>query len=270
MRSPTWRDLSPRNPGRILNLAEDVHSVTIQDFFDVLNDFGLTLRPCSRRDDPPEGAHLFQSAAGDALWVKETAQVVSIYRPGAWLCLDLLRWEGEACLSTATDVIDFFLIIFFHWLLGQQGLLLHASGVLWQERAHLFPGSSGVGKSTIVSLSPRKKSLGGDMVAALPGEHGGFGAESIPYLQDWTGPVAPLAAPIKGLYFPVQSRDNFLAGLQPSQILKRLLPCLLLFTTWGPRLQQVFESATRLATEVPGYELHFRPEPSFWEVIDAP
>jgi hypothetical protein len=77
------------------------------------------------------------------------------------------------------------------------------------------------------------------------------------------------SAPLVGIYFPVKDKKNCTERLRPRQVIERLLPNVVFFFKNEKFSKQLFDLCFELATTVPGYELHFLPDNSFWECIDA-
>ena len=90
-----------------------------------------------------------------------------------------------------------------------------------------------------------------------------------PFFGDWGRPGEQVAAPVHGLYFPVKDREDRLVSLSSEETLTRLIPCIFSYTTYPSRQEQLLDLAIRMVSRVPGYDLHFRPGPQFWQVLDA-
>jgi hypothetical protein len=202
------------------------------------------------------------------IWVAETEEKLWFWRPGLSLYIDLVAREGEAKLSLGQNWQNVLRATYFYLLLERQGLLLHASGLTRTPYAYIFPGPSGAGKTTVVRNSQGMPILNDEIVAIRM-----RGVEAIahgtPFCSERSRPGENIAAPVKGLYFPCHSQENYLTRLSPKEILNRLLPCVCTYTTFRPRLKKIFDLAAELAESVPGYALHFSPDPSFWQVINA-
>lgn len=219
---------------------------------------------------PPIGLQRVMGNEGLECWVADDEQTFSLWRPGLSFSLDLAAKTGQIRLGQPRYWQDVLRVICFIELLPRRGLLLHASGLVRDERAFLFPGPSGAGKTTIVRHSPGLTLLSDDIVAVrLLSGNGPVKALGTVFYGEWGKPGEQISAPLQGFYFPVKAKEDRLVPLNAHAVLSRLLPCVCTFTTWRPRLQRVFELAAELAERVPGYELHFRQGPDFWQVIDA-
>jgi hypothetical protein len=144
---------------------------------------------------------------------------------------------------------------------------LHAAGVIRGNSAYLFVGHSGAGKSTVASLSAARgcTSIHEDHVVVYPTQAGG-------YLVTDSSMSAP-GAPLKRIFFLIQDATDQLIPLSLPATAKRLLESFLDSAghqvLFGQALRHAFATSAAIARSVPGYELHFRKSPDFWDMIDA-
>lgn len=205
------------------------------------------------------------------LRAREVAERVWLWCPRYVIFLDLAKREGEARLTRALDWQSVLRLIYFFSSLESDSLLLHASGVVRRERAYVFPGVSGAGKTTIVRNSPGMSVLTDEMASVhLSGNGAKVIAHGTPFFGDWNQPGAEISAPVQGLYFPLHAPGNRLTSLTSSEVLARLLPCVVTYSTRRDRLDKLFDLAVRLAERVRGFQLGFLPTPDFWQMIDGP
>ncbi len=122
-------------------------------------------------------------------------------------------------------------------LLEQGGLLLHASAVIRAERAWIFAGPSGVGKTTIGAHLAGE--LLCDEAVALRERDGELICHATPY---WT--ATPRSAVVAGLVFPEHGCSDAMHALSPARALAKLVSCV------GPLLpsarQHVLEASEKL------------------------
>lgn len=202
------------------------------------------------------------------LWIAEKREELWLWEPGFSFFLNLEDREGEAKLSRPRQWQDILRVLYFYDYLLEGGLLLHASAVARGDFAYIFPGESGAGKTTIVRQSSGKTILNDEIAVVQVGaEAAGATAFGAPFYGDWGQPGEECQAPVKGLFFPYQDRENRLVPLTPQEALVRLIPCVCIYTSWRPRLERVIDLCLRLVATVPVYEFHFRPDPSLWEVL---
>jgi hypothetical protein len=207
------------------------------------------------------------------IWLYETPTRYILWRPGLRISLNFPERQAEARFAQDSDWQNVLRTVYFFNILESPGLLLHASGVGRDGEAYVFPGPSGAGKTTIVKSSPGLPVLSDDMVAIhfpdqlspanQPQAHG------TPIYGDWGKPGEKLSAPLQGLYFPVKDEENRLVKLTTKETLARLLPCVCSFSTMSSRQETLLSLALKLADSTPGYALHFKPGPDFWQVINA-
>lgn len=130
------------------------------------------------------------------------------------------------------------------------GLLLHASAVVVDGRAHVFPAPSGSGKSTLAAGASHP--LSDEVTVLLPGP-GGFVAHATPW---WTsrGGAAPVACVYELAW------DGEEVTPLPRSALRRLVTNLALPLD-GPEEQRAALSvAAQIARSVPCARLAFRPD----------
>jgi hypothetical protein len=175
----------------------------------------------------------------------------------------------EDKIDTLVRLVDM-LSVFSDWEHIFRGrVMLHAAGIIRKEWAYLFIGHSGAGKSTITELSAISDGniiIHGDrvLVHAGPAEH-------------FCAVDRSLALPetrLKALFFLVQDTTDYLVRLTPRETAKRLLESHLDINSsqrflFARSLRQSFGILCDAARTVPGYELHFRKSPDFWNVINA-
>ena len=83
-----------------------------------------------------------------------------------------------------------------------------------------------------------------------------------------------LRPPLRGVFTLVKDNHDYLVPLSPIQVARALFDGFLQQTPYVKRLPDevvglAFRTVCAIARLVPGYELHFRKSPDFWDVIDA-
>jgi hypothetical protein len=229
--------------------------------------------PKKKITKPPEELKACTDSNQREIWVYETLSRYILWRPGLRISLNLPKRQAEAQFAQDHEWQNVLRMIYFFNILKSPGLMLHASGVGRDGKAYVFPGPSGAGKTTIVRSSSGLPVLSDDIVAVhfpdklspanQPQAHGS------PIYGDWGKPGEKLSAPLQGLYFPVKDGENRLVKLTTKETLARLLPCVCSFSTMPSRQEALFSLALKLADSTPGYALHFKPGPDFWQVINA-
>jgi len=165
--------------------------------------------------------------------------------------------------------LDSLLRVLLSWkLLDRRGFLLHAATVVRDGKAYIFAGRSGAGKSTVASLSPEGSVLT-DEISLLRREHGMWRAYGTPFWGEFRAAGLNISAPVAGVFRLVQAAENRVTPLRPLAILRSLLPNVLFFSAEAEANRRLLEILSQAATEIAGYNLAFRNNPTFWEVLPS-
>jgi len=165
--------------------------------------------------------------------------------------------------------LDSLLRILLSWqLLDLNGFLLHAATVIRNGKAYLFTGRSGTGKTTVASLSP-KGSVLTDEISLLRREDGVWRAYGTPFWGEFRAAGSNTSAPVAGIFRLLQAVENRLTPLRRADMLRALLPNVLFFCAETEANRRLLDILTEAATEISGYNLAFRRNSSFWEVLPA-
>jgi hypothetical protein len=183
--------------------------------------------------------------------------------------LDLDARRGDVALAPGSDVaLDAFVRVTWTLaLLERRGLLLHAASLARGDRAFLFCGRSGAGKTTLARLSADAELLS-DEVSCVRLTGAGPRAYGTPFFGDLGRPGANRAVPLVAIYFLEHAERHTRESLARPRALARLLTTVLFFGRDATLARRVFDLAAALVETVPCFRLGFRPEPSVWEVID--
>jgi hypothetical protein len=156
-------------------------------------------------------------------------------------------------------------VLLMHYLARGRGVLVHACGVALDGRGLLFPGVSGAGKSTLAELwkSTSALLLSDDRIIIRPGVPG-FTMYGTPWHGD-ARTSSPEGAPLKKIFFLEQAHGNYAQEISPADAAARLL--VRCFPPFYDKAAMTFvvDLISRLAEEVPCFELGFVPDAS---VID--
>lgn len=172
--------------------------------------------------------------------------------------------------------IDYFLRAVLALLAHEQdGLLVHAAGFLRENRAFLFSGQSGVGKSTTVRVShdmPQTLVLGDDLILLVPGTQG-WQAWGTPFWNPETPEAWRTGQTRSGLLAAVlrlaQDTTAFARVPSDGEAVAGLLSDLPIVPLDALRVPELLQRLQRLIGAVPVGELHFRPDASLWSAVDA-
>jgi hypothetical protein len=173
---------------------------------------------------------------------------------------------------TVNDVneysLDSFLRILYSLaLVERHGLILHAASLVRDDQVHIFSGPSGSGKSTVASLSADATLLS-DELSIVRMTNDGARAYGTPFWGEFARACGKdQAAPATGIYFLHQGPRHTLDAVTPKDALQRLLPNVLFFARDATLTARILEIAAALVEAVPCFDLTFRLDPGFWEVI---
>jgi hypothetical protein len=209
--------------------------------------------------------------------ISSTWQILTFERAGriqfksyfeeGWV--DRQKGQGELVLRPQGDPENYLRVLFAWMCLEQEGLLLHASGVISNGNGYVFFGASGSGKTTVARLSLDRIVLSDDLVI-IKKKGPVFRLYGVPFRGDF--PEAPrhnASADLRGLYTLVKDSRHSLSPVGVQEAVARLTSCVPFVTAQPAAAQRVSEICFDLATQVPVQSLHFRTDPGFWEVIDG-
>lgn len=155
----------------------------------------------------------------------------------------------------------------------QQGLLLHAAGVVLEGQAHVFFGPSGAGKSTVARLAQGAGQVLSDEGVILRRRGEGMEALSTPFwglsteLRDVR--FVQARAPVHALYQLVKAAEFGLERLSPAAATMALLASEKVTTERTAAADDWLAAAAGLLAQIPVYRLAFRPTPALWPFLTA-
>jgi hypothetical protein len=175
------------------------------------------------------------------------------------------RLELSAAFPTLE--VDLFLRIMVAVLaLRRGGILMHTAGVVRDGRAYLFFGHSGSGKTTASRLSAPRQVLNDDLVLLLP-EDGVWMAYGTPFTNPTQVPPSPGRAPLSGIYRLVQDPQVYIRPISSAVLMAELLSCVPILAVLPQEMPHVVQIEADIIQKIGGGYLHFRKDPSFWDVI---
>ncbi|WHY85181.1 hypothetical protein QNH39_21560 [Neobacillus novalis] len=152
-------------------------------------------------------------------------------------------------------------IVYHNW-----GLLIHSSCAIEQEKAHLFAGQSGAGKSTAARLSyPRKLLSDEATLLKITGEE--VTIFNSPFRSELEADYFKGNVSLASIQILYQALQNKRAKLEKSNALLNLMDKVFFWPHSQEETKRILRLMTLLVKKVPVYELHFQKNNSFWELI---
>ena len=197
--------------------------------------------------------------------------------PGYEGFIDIDEKSGELNLSSKSPVeeVDYYLRVAYALLtFDTGGMMFHAAGIVRNGEALLFFGHSGSGKTTVARVSRDDIILNDDLLLILP-RNSGVNRESkwMAYGTPFWNPtqVAPTnqCGPVVGLFRLVQDLEVYLEPMGSGQALAELVSNIPVIPDDPIRGEILLQRSIRFLESVPAQRLHFLPDDSFWNVIQA-
>jgi hypothetical protein len=147
------------------------------------------------------------------------------------------------------------------------GFLVHASSAVRNERAFLFAGISGAGKTTMARLAPPDVTLLTDEISHVSFHEDQYRAAGTPFFGELARVGENMRAPIECLYLLAKGPDNKIESVSEPNAIRGLLENILFFAKDPVLVNMVFDAACRFIDRVPVRRLTFAPDSSVWELI---
>lgn len=144
------------------------------------------------------------------------------------------------------------------------GLLLHAAGLVTGDRALVFPGVSGAGKTTLAEASPWAV-LSDELVAVVPAPQGGFLAAPTPFRSPSSRETAD-AAPLHALIGLAQEPAFRLTALDRGAAFRVLIANAAVPCATGP-WKNALAAMAAISGHVPAFEMGWSPTAPPWALL---
>jgi len=186
--------------------------------------------------------------------------------------MDLRKKKGQVDILPAWELaalLNFLKNLYSALILFAEGLMLHAAGVVKDDRAYIFFAPSGGGKSTVAGLSGNYTILT-DELLAVRRANGSFHAYSTPFWGSNRDEGRGISGSFKigGLFKLVKDKKVYLKRFPHSRAIAEILTMPQCYYDYES-VEKLLNSFTSLIRAVPCYELHFLPDSSFWRCIDG-
>lgn len=155
-----------------------------------------------------------------------------------------------------------------HIVHNKWGLLIHSSCVVEDDKAYLFAGQSGAGKSTVARLSSPREVLS-DEATLLRIDRQGVTAYDSPFRSDSISSYDKSSRPLAGIHLLEQSPDIERSQIPATETVMRLMNKVFYWAHDPAETIKVLTMCRMLAQQVNGYRLKFQKNDLFWERISA-
>jgi hypothetical protein len=152
-------------------------------------------------------------------------------------------------------------------LAGQGGFLVHAASAVRGDRAFLFAGVSGAGKTTISRLAPPDAAVLTDEISYVRREGEGYRAYGTPFAGELARAGENVSAPLEALYLLAKGPENKIEAIDKAEAARELLTNILFFAEEPETVIPVFQAACDFVSRVPVRRLTFVPDARVWEMI---
>lgn len=189
------------------------------------------------------------------------------YLETGWV--DLTTRQGEVVMAPEGNLENFLRGLYAWLALEDGGLLLHAAGLVRNERGYVFFGASGSGKTTVTRMSSAQSTILSDDLVILRFQDGVLFVCGVPFRGAlMEAPRVNRRAPLAGLYRLHKNEQHALETLPRPVALAELLGSSP-FLVKDPQInQELVGVCARVHAAVPVQRLHFRKDNGFWKVID--
>ncbi|MBI5779765.1 MAG: hypothetical protein HZA49_09980 [Planctomycetes bacterium] len=179
-------------------------------------------------------------------------------------------WEGNGVMEENIYQLDTLLrLLYSHFLIKDNGFLIHACGINHENSGYLFAGRSGTGKTTLAKKAPYHNVLSDELVGLRFSGRNPI-LMGTPFWGEFQRGGQPISCALKGIYFLNKNTRPKLIPLSPSSAMKKLLK-LVLFFGIGSRsditAQQILNSAARYLLCKPTYQINMAKNTHYKTII---
>lgn len=198
---------------------------------------------------------------------------------GETLIFDAPGIKGEIDLNNARAQIDlpsidyssqgeyFLRVVVATLAFKMGGLLFHAAGIKSRENVYLFFGHSGSGKSTVAKFSSHDVVLNDDLVVVMPWQTG-WSVYSTPFWNPSQIVPTDASGSLKAMYRLIKDHRVFLEPMSNAQSIAELMANIPIIPGNPDWVGRAIERCQRIIRDVSIQKIHFRPDPTFWDLIE--
>jgi len=152
-------------------------------------------------------------------------------------------------------------------LAEEGGFLVHAASAIRNERAYLFAGVSGAGKTTMARLAPPDATVLTDEISHVRRIGRNYKAYGTPFAGELARVGANTSAPLESLYLLVQGPENRIRPVPKIDAARALMRHVLFFAEEREMVARVFDSVLEFVSHIEVAQLVFTPDARAWELI---
>jgi hypothetical protein len=181
---------------------------------------------------------------------------------------DALSRRGWVRQSPNPYSLDAIMRIIHSLVLAEEGgFLVHGASGVRNDRAFVFAGVSGAGKTTMSRLAPPDATLLTDEISYIRRSGSGYHAYGTPFAGELARLGTNVKAPLEALYFLEKGRDNYIAPSSEPDAAHALIRNILFFAHDPDLVKCVFESVIEFVSRVTVARFVFTPDERAWELI---
>ncbi|MBP3038605.1 hypothetical protein J9303_03690 [Bacillaceae bacterium Marseille-Q3522] len=148
----------------------------------------------------------------------------------------------------------------------QWGMLMHASCVVENEKAHIFTGHSGAGKSTVAALSAPREILA-DEASIVKVSNQEIIVYDSPFRSELQQQKERQKAELASIQLLQQSASINRQALHKADALLKLVDKVFFWTADPQETKQIWKLLRQLIIQIPVYKLRFQKNNRFWELM---
>ncbi|MEH7440346.1 hypothetical protein V7182_23130 [Neobacillus drentensis] len=175
--------------------------------------------------------------------------------------LAIISVHDELALKHALTNLYSSFIVHHNW-----GLLIHSSCVIEKEKAHIFAGKSGAGKSTAAKLSIPKEILS-DEATLVKITSDEVSVYNSPFRSEIKAEQLERSVKLESIQILYQALQNSRIKISMSDALLHIIDKVFFWPHTQIETKTIMKLLTLLVKNTPVYELYFQKDDTFWKLI---